>query len=233
MNCREFAAISRDYARQEWMNDTLRAEAAEHLKICAACGQHLAWESALEAGFAALRREAANAAPGPATAAAVMAAFEREHGNRSVSRKFWIAAAMAAALSIAFWLGRSQSELERAPEIAKRSQVPAETPSTPVVEEPAPAVMAVPRPAVLRVRPRSSPQVAQASPRERLTGFVPIRYGKPIEPGEELRIMRIQLPPSELLRLGIPVSPDASGALVRADVLLGEDGLAKAIRFVY
>jgi hypothetical protein len=38
---------------------------------------------------------------------------------------------------------------------------------------------------------------------------------------------------SELMRLGLPVAPDAASAYIQADVLLGEDGLAKAIRFVY
>jgi hypothetical protein len=46
-------------------------------------------------------------------------------------------------------------------------------------------------------------------------------------------MIRIQLPQAELIRLGIPVPPDASRALIQADVLLGEDGLAKAIRFVW
>lgn len=54
-----------------------------------------------------------------------------------------------------------------------------------------------------------------------------------MDPGEELRLLRIQLPESELMRLGLPVAPRLEQRYVRADVLLGEDGLARAIRFVY
>jgi len=72
-----------------------------------------------------------------------------------------------------------------------------------------------------------------ADPSERVTEFVPLRYGKPVEPGELLQVVRIQLDRRELLRLGIPIPPDGGLASVRADVILGEDGMAKAIRFVY
>ncbi|MBI3678866.1 MAG: hypothetical protein HY235_00420 [Acidobacteria bacterium] len=72
-----------------------------------------------------------------------------------------------------------------------------------------------------------------AAPVEMVTEFVPLRYGKPLEPGEPIQLIRIQVPQAELLRLGMPVAPDSGARLVKADVVLGEDGLAKAIRFVY
>jgi hypothetical protein len=68
---------------------------------------------------------------------------------------------------------------------------------------------------------------------ERVTEFVPLRYGKPVEPGELLRVVRIPLDGRELMRMGIPVPPDSGVITVKADVIVGEDGMAKAIRFVY
>jgi hypothetical protein len=70
------------------------------------------------------------------------------------------------------------------------------------------------------------------APAELVTEFFPLRYGKPLEAGETLQMIRIHVPQSEMIRLGLPVAPEPALA-VKADVLLGEDGLAKAIRIVY
>jgi hypothetical protein len=48
-----------------------------------------------------------------------------------------------------------------------------------------------------------------------------------------LRVVRIPLDGRELMRMGIPVPPDSGVITVKADVIVGEDGMAKAIRFVY
>jgi hypothetical protein len=71
------------------------------------------------------------------------------------------------------------------------------------------------------------------SPIERVTEFVPLRYGKPVEPGELLQVVRIPLDRRELMRMGIPIPPDSVLVGVKADVIVGEDGMAKAIRLVY
>lgn len=68
---------------------------------------------------------------------------------------------------------------------------------------------------------------------ERTTEFIPVRYGASVRTNEAVQIVRIRLPRGELMRLGLPVGTEAAGETVRADVLIGEDGLVKAIRFVY
>ena len=84
---------------------------------------------------------------------------------------------------------------------------------------------------------QTQPKVRRAAtaPRnpEYVTEFVPLRYGKPLESGEPVVVVRMQLPAAQLRQLGLPVAPDAASQTVKADVLLGGDGLAKAIRFVY
>ena len=67
---------------------------------------------------------------------------------------------------------------------------------------------------------------------EIVTEFVPLRYGRLIEPGEFAQVMRVSLPRSSLSRLGILVVPELDERRVKADVLVGEDGLARAVRFV-
>lgn len=45
-------------------------------------------------------------------------------------------------------------------------------------------------------------------------------------------LMRVELPRSALATLGLPVNPERADERVKADVLIGDDGLARAIRFV-
>jgi hypothetical protein len=45
-------------------------------------------------------------------------------------------------------------------------------------------------------------------------------------------MVRVELPGSALGEVGLPVDPETAKTPVKADVLLGDDGLARAIRFV-
>jgi hypothetical protein len=51
----------------------------------------------------------------------------------------------------------------------------------------------------------------------------------PLESG---RIVRIEVPAAELVKLGVPLTDTTLTQPVQADLLLGQDGLARAIRFV-
>jgi hypothetical protein len=50
-----------------------------------------------------------------------------------------------------------------------------------------------------------------------------------MESGE---VIRVQMPRSALISLGLPVNVEHADEPVLADLLIGEDGLARAIRFV-
>ncbi len=81
--------------------------------------------------------------------------------------------------------------------------------------------------------PREPKLPPPAEVTETVSSFIPVRYGAPVRPRETLQVMRMDLPRAELLRLGLPVGPENAHGMVKADVLLGEDGLVKGIRFVY
>jgi len=53
-----------------------------------------------------------------------------------------------------------------------------------------------------------------------------------LPPLESAIIVRVQLPMSSLRLIGLPVSDDRAADLVEADMLLGQDGLARGVRFV-
>jgi hypothetical protein len=67
---------------------------------------------------------------------------------------------------------------------------------------------------------------------EYATDFIPLSYGgfqKPMESGE---VVRLEIPRSALIAFGLPVNVEQADAPVEAELLLGEDGMARAIRFL-
>ena len=77
------------------------------------------------------------------------------------------------------------------------------------------------------------PTAARAAPAaEVTTEFFPLAHGGGLASGEGGHIVRVELPRTALASFGLPVNVETPGGRVRADVLLGEDGTARAIRFV-
>ncbi len=68
------------------------------------------------------------------------------------------------------------------------------------------------------------------------TDFIWLPYGSGLTLDDGWAMIRVTMPRSELASLGMPASPlsseQASAELLKADVVLGQDGLARAIRFV-
>jgi hypothetical protein len=64
------------------------------------------------------------------------------------------------------------------------------------------------------------------------TEFMPVGYGSPMSLQDGGQVMRVELPRSALAGFGLPVNMDRVNERVKADVLVGTDGQARAIRFV-
>jgi hypothetical protein len=88
---------------------------------------------------------------------------------------------------------------------------------------PAPPVVV----ATHRLRPKPARAVAK---REIVTGFIPVMLDP--DPLERGRLVRVRMPRSALTAFGLPVNEERFEERIQADVLVGEDGLARAIRFV-
>ncbi len=61
--------------------------------------------------------------------------------------------------------------------------------------------------------------------------FYPVPGADGLPPYENAMVVRVELPVSSLRLMGLPV-PGAGVEPVQADVLLGQDGLARGVRFV-
>src|SRR5258708_788940 len=112
----------------------------------------------------------------------------------------------------------------------------------------APAVIGSTSPAPIRQPQQQAPQQAMSSqvpssvpvrqvrsarpapPREIATEFFPlVDYPPPFERGE---LVRVTVPAAAMRAVGLPVREDRLTDRVQADVLIGQEGMARAIRFV-
>ena len=67
---------------------------------------------------------------------------------------------------------------------------------------------------------------------EYATEFIPFGSGNAQKTMETGEVIRLQMPRSALITFGLPVGVERADSSVKAELLLGEDGMARAIRFV-
>ena len=154
--------------------------------------------------------------------------FRRKHAARKWRNGLTWSLALAAALIVVVFLGmrdkqhpappRAKEVATRPPQLAVADHI-----SDPQAVEIPPA--SVPASQVRRITPKSDPQ-----PREVVTEFFPLLdVAPPFERGE---LLRVTVPASTMRKVGLPVNENRLTDRVYADVLVGNEGLARAIRFV-
>jgi len=85
-----------------------------------------------------------------------------------------------------------------------------------------------------RVSPSAVPLAAAAPAIEIETDddFIPMPNAAELEGGEEVNLVRVEVPRSAMIALGYEISADRAMEPVSADVMLGVDGLVRAVRFL-
>ncbi len=63
-------------------------------------------------------------------------------------------------------------------------------------------------------------------------GFYPLPEAEALPAVENAMVVRVQLPVSSLQLMGVPVSEERADVSVQAELLLGQDGLARGVRLV-
>jgi len=85
-------------------------------------------------------------------------------------------------------------------------------------------------------KPAPAPEVAvhAVAPvaEEETDGFYPLPEAEALPAVENAMVVRVQLPVSSLQLMGVPVNEESADLSVQADLLLGQDGLARAVRLV-
>jgi hypothetical protein len=156
----------------------------------------------------------------------LLASYRVHHHSRK-RRWMWVPAAVAASLALAIsWRLGSPTAIQ-APEPQHSAAKPPATPEVSVSKQPEPVVSAkAAAKAKPRVRRRSTAQVAKAP--QRAQEFYQIPYTPELGDYDSGRVVRVNMPGASVRSLGFPVMLDR----VQADVFVGDDGVARAIRVV-
>ena len=100
-----------------------------------------------------------------------------------------------------------------------------------VAREAPPAAVLVENAAPVKTPAASKmPRARKPQPREIVTEFFPLMEAPP--PMDRGEVFRVTVPAAAMRTVGLPVAEDRLSDRVQADVLVSEDGLATAIRFV-
>jgi hypothetical protein len=244
MDCRHFESILDDLERDTPMSAAVRSEALQHAESCGCCRARLAAARVLSLGLRALAREDGEL-EAPARVEAILLAAFRQRGRRP--SRVWRSlgwAGAAAALAVASWLTvthpwRGSSSATRTQVQATSSTAKPKVPAATISSTPAPKaasrkseVKNVTKMADRRARPMRSRPPASHTPAETAGEFIALSYGDNSYPLGDGMVVRVELPRSAPAMVGLPLSGGNAGGTVTADVVLGQDGVARAIRFV-
>jgi hypothetical protein len=201
MTCNDWTMELVERARQQTPPDR---ELRAHLSICAHCSERWDREQQLTAQFQAIRIQASLHAR-TNRPESLMRDFARIHRRKAVP--LWVLALGAAAgLLLAVLVG------QLSPGNAARKRISnAVSPAARIHGEPA-------------LYEASADASALSS-----DDFIAVPYTPPLAPGEMVRVVHADLYPEALASMGVEVDPAWAGDLP-ADVVVGEDGLPRAVR---
>ena len=80
--------------------------------------------------------------------------------------------------------------------------------------------------------PRAKPRPVENADSNQVTSFFSTMYPTAAEPDYGLQLVRVELPRRTMMSFGLPVDPRQLNSPVKADLIVGPDGLTRAIRFV-
>lgn len=253
MNCQRFEQVVSELARGQMMEAEVRTEALAHGEECERCSARLRDEETLTRGLRLLAGDMESLAAPAEMELKLREAFRERRVVAPVAvgssrSRYWlvaVAAVLLLAISVgAFWLS-SETPQERVAE--KTSPKPAEVVNGPSEPAPKPEPQEVEYQAKDQTPKRQLPKpirrntgnrraaetpVAHHPTNEVATDFVPLGDMNAMSLQDGGQIVRVKLRRSALVKFGIPVNMERYNENVNADVLIGVDGLARAIRFV-
>lgn len=254
MNCQRFENVVSELARGRMMDAEQRSEALAHSDDCETCAVRLRNEEMLTRGLQSLAAEMETLGAPAHLEGKLLEAFRARQvvvpiaGRRSSSRsRYWLAAVAAVLLivmSVVAVRWRA-GNVVAPPQVAKENVEP----NTPPLKNQEKTSEELPKEVEYRadnvptkrpVRKPVRPARLRASENAQLanhvtevaTDFIPTSYMNAAALQDGGQIVRVELPRSALARFGLPVNMERYNERVKADVLLGVDGLAHAIRFV-
>jgi hypothetical protein len=243
VSCHAFRLAVSDLARGS-VEPRLAQAMREHLFACRACRQLFEAERVLSQSLVALAQADEMFEPPPEVLREVLAAWERRSLRRTARSGLpAVAAAAFAIAAMAAWLivrvqpgdlapaGGAAPAVERDTSTVHRAADPARMVAEPHrAARPEAATHRTPLRASSRDRERARASDAEPVARDLVT-FVPLWPEDDLSHGP-LRLMRVRLSRASLAGFGLPMDETGPDGTLQADVLVGEDGVARAIRLV-
>ena len=254
MNCQKFEQVVGELARGRMMEADVRSAALGHSEECGVCLTRLRDEEALTRGLQLLAADMESLSASPELELKLREAFRSRStvvpiASRSARPRYWwaaVAAVLLVAMTVAgMWWRSATPQQQVANETKSPQPVPApHGPTEPVApkqveyqaenEPPRRQLPTAPKPARRYTIPRRALEAPMSNhvSNEIATDFMPLGDFSPASLQDGGQIVRVKLRRSALVRFGLPVNMDRYNENVKADVLVGVDGLAHAIRFV-
>jgi hypothetical protein len=255
MNCHEYEADLVELARRAPEGRETRPELGRHLDACRTCADRLERERLLTAGLRSLA-ERTEAPENEETERRLMAAFalasapasSRVLRHAASAAAWWtLAAAASVVLLVGSWAATRWPRAGQNDRIATDVRGPGagradrHAPESAAATVAADAAAEVPLPAPVSLsrdnharplrRPGAGVAADAGSASDELAGFVALPAADRLPGFDSGMIVRVAIPTASLPAFGLPITPDAVRT-VDADVLVGQDGQARAIRLV-
>jgi hypothetical protein len=243
MKCQEFEAVIGDLASRRPMQADVRQGALRHAAHCLRCASRLADEQTLTTALRLAASVETEEAPVRVRVALLTAFAERTASPVSTAKRFaavngWLRWALAAAVLLIVIAATSWLRLlpARPPEqvATMRAPEPEYVPRHQVEQSNTATVGG--QDAVAHswrnTRRHRTHLVNIAYESRALTGYIPLTYLAESTAMESGQVVRLRLPRSVLVSLGLAMGLESSGELMEADLVIGDDGVARAIRLV-
>jgi hypothetical protein len=247
MNCQEFERTIIELASGGLMDAEWRRNAQTHASACARCAERLEQERTLSARLDAVAAAEAQIKAPAHIKQSLRAAFDAGFAptpapafRASKNQLWWGWAAAAAVLLLAvtgvLWRGVKSSgwdlNADQAPGASatptpRPAEKPPEIKRQENVEPLARNDLAASTP-----KPRVTPRRPAVEFDDEATEFFPLTLVAQTEAEGAQQIVRVEVPRSTLLMWGLPVNAERAGEMVQADVVIGEYGVARAIRIL-
>jgi len=255
MKCQEFEPIIISLARGQLVETSARETALGHLERCARCAIAFEEQQALTSRIRIAFESVADQGASARVEAGLRRAF-REQGGRSITtvtgsqtkwnwRWSWRLLGAAAAAIILLALLAGVDWLKSAPTHQKQeANNLSATPSIPVPGQKQESQTLIEDRRDQNQKPTSNSAGSRRkggnhnvrrsaeSPDVVATRFYPLVEEDEMAPLESGKVVRVEVPASTLISFGLPVTAESINRSVQADLLLGQDGLARAIRFL-
>jgi hypothetical protein len=235
MTCREFDEAVHGFVRMELLDVVVRELVLDHAAHCSNCADRMGEAKLLAEMSESVAASSRSEEAPPHVEAAILSAFRAHHRRASWQKRLeWITAGAIAAVVLLLTWGYARHDRE--PVVPAHKKDTTSESSRPIDASIPPAS----QPAAARGPAAAAGTVPDnaAEGESALLGgapattsdFVPIPFTDGMNPDDSGMVVRVQLTRDSLAELGYPVAETPDEGLIRADVLVGEDGWPRGVR---